>query len=69
MLQGCTYELLEDPNAQDCFGVSVCFKYESSSIHHITGDIEKISRLISLLRRGNVTPVTLRDVVEDFLAE
>lgn len=69
MLPGYTYELLEDPNAQDRFGVSVHFKDESSSINHITGDKERILRLIRLLRLGNVTPVTLRDVVEDFLAE
>lgn len=69
MFQGCTYKLLEDPTAQDRFGVSVQYEDESSYIPHITGDKEKILHLIYLLQRGNVTPVTLWDVVEDFIAE
>lgn len=69
MFESCTYELLEDPTAQDRFGVSVQYEDENASIPHITGDYEKILLLINQLRRCNVTPVTLRDVVEDFLAE
>lgn len=69
MFPGCTYKLLEDPTAQDRFGVSVQSENDIVSIPHITGDQEQIFRLIDRLRRGNVTPVTLRDIVEDFLAE
>ena len=39
----------------------------SASVANITISISRIDELIELLRRNNVSPVHLRDVVEDWL--
>lgn len=42
---------------------------ESDMISDITGDLSAAVHLFEQLVRGKVTPVTLRDVVEDFVAD
>ena len=40
---------------------------EEAAIPHITIDISRIDELVELLRRNEVTPIALRDVVDDWL--
>ena len=60
-------ELLE--NEIEVYGVLVRFLGEIARIPAITVSWERIQTLLNMLRKGSVTPVTLRDVVEDFLIE
>ena len=49
------------------YGVSVVWRGERAIITDITSKKEDIADLIQRLRRGNVLPSVLRDVVEDWL--
>ena len=40
---------------------------ESAEVRNLTVRLERIDELVELLRRNAVSPVTLRDVVEDWL--
>lgn len=40
---------------------------ESAEVRNLTVRVERIDALVELLRRNAVSPVTLRDVVEDWL--
>ena len=40
---------------------------EDAEVRHVTVRVERIDALMELLTRNVVTPVTLRDVVEDWL--
>ena len=66
------YRLSEDaPDGTTRFGAAVeavCEEGTSrAEVPDITTSREKIDRLLSALIRGAVTPVSLREVVEDFL--
>ena len=55
----------------ESYGVCVCIngkEEEKSVIRHITSSSAKIEELMELLLRNGVTPVSLNDVVEDWLA-
>ena len=55
--------------ACESYGVRVASKLDSDreEIPDITVSISRIDELMELLVRNEVTPVTLRDVVEDWL--
>ena len=58
------YSLLEDEGE---YGVQVTMGEEAMSLRRITSVREDALSLLCALRRGTVTPVTLKDVVEDWL--
>ena len=49
------------------YGVSVELEGEQVTVRQITTSCKEIRELLDLLVRGQVTPVTVRDVVEDWL--
>ena len=62
------YYLVEETRGTGyTYGVEVRYREETELIRDITTIYEDILRLLNLLRRGLVTPTTLRDVVEDWL--
>ncbi len=65
----CQYQLLEDRESYDCYGVAVSLGDETARVEHITADREAAEHLMHMLERGRVTPVTLLDVVEDFMGQ
>lgn len=52
---------------EDGYGVCVSNGEETVEIHGIAPSRERVSQLLGLLMRGRVTPVTVRDIVEDWL--
>lgn len=69
MKLNCQYMLLEDPENYDRYGVAVSTGGETARAEHITASREVAENLMNMLERGQVTPVTLLDVVEDFMGE
>lgn len=69
MKLNCQYILLDDPENYDRYGVAVSTGGETARVEHITADKEVAEKLMNLLKLGQVTPVTLLDVVEDFMVE
>lgn len=72
--QRCDYYIIIDQI--DTGGIFACESYgvkivgpdgEEAAIPHITIDISRIDELVELLRRNEVTPIALRDVVDDWL--
>ena len=72
--QGCDYYIVIDQ--MDVDGAFACESYgvrvvgpggDEAVIPHITIDIARIDELVELLRRNEVTPTALRDVVDDWL--
>ena len=64
------YHLLEELRADGCedYGVEVCSSFgDSDCVRGITVCREDAVTLLGRLARNAVTPVTLRDVVEDWL--
>lgn len=53
----------------ESYGVRVMEEHngETAMVQHVTTDMQRINALVSLLARNAVSPVTLRDVVEDWL--
>lgn len=49
------------------YGVAAEYDGEEESIPDVTSEKAGITALIGILRRCGVTPVTMRDVVEDWL--
>ncbi|OGO90671.1 MAG: hypothetical protein A2Y17_02975 [Clostridiales bacterium GWF2_38_85] len=41
----------------------------TSEVEDITSDIEKVKSLFNKISSGLVTPVTLKDIIEDYLCE
>lgn len=65
------YRMFEHPGeGKNRFGLSVenLSTGESSAMWDITSSKAEAEQLLSLLARGQVTLVNLRDVVEDFIA-
>ncbi len=54
------------------YGVEVCMNRsgvtESVQILHLFTDVEPILELIDLMQRNTVTPISVRDVIDDFIA-
>lgn len=65
----CRYELLEDPENHDRYGVAVEMGEERTAVPHITGDRGRAEAFLAQLQRCQVTPVSLMDVVEDYLGK
>ena len=62
------YLLAEEPETDTgCYGLRVEFGGEAETIHGITASQHVILSLLSALVRGAVTPVAVRDVIEDWL--
>ena len=59
------FETVEEGFAR--YGIRVCWRGETAEAADITTKREEALALLRLLRRGNVTPIALRDVVEDWL--
>ena len=49
------------------YGIAVAYGGEQAAIENLTPRREEIEALAVKLRKGRVTPVALRDVVEDWL--
>ena len=67
-----TVDELSDPAAGiavESYGIriSIVESGEQDTVRHITCSLEKIEGLVRLLSENSVTPVTLRDVVADWL--
>ena len=60
-------EQLEDQTP--VYGVSVEYGGEEDSVRQLAGSRERVETLLAALARGSVTPVALRDVVEDWLLQ
>ena len=60
-------EQMEDQTA--VYGVSVEYGGEEDSVRQLAGSRERVETLLAALARGSVTPVALRDVVEDWLLQ
>jgi len=60
---------LGEPLQGESYGLRVTERGtgETCTVPHITVDVRRIEALCLLVMRGSVTPVTLRDVVEDWL--
>lgn len=67
--QPASYYLLADDlgNETEVYGVRVEYAGESAEIPNLTSSQRRIQELQEVLLRGLVTPVTLRDVAEDWL--
>ena len=50
-------------------GIQILETQESAYIHNITCDIRQATELVDLLATGFVTPVSLRDIVDDWLCK
>ncbi|MBQ1264304.1 MAG: hypothetical protein IIY04_02680 [Oscillospiraceae bacterium] len=66
------YHLLaEKVGVQTHYGISIrliCTEYvEEKSIRRITTSRSRIERMLLAMAQGTVTPVTMRDVVDDML--
>jgi hypothetical protein len=68
-----SYRLFSQAQGEEgiSYGIQVALEDtgEVASVEDITVDETQAVRLLCLLTRGTVTPVALRDVVEDFLCE
>lgn len=63
------YKLLKLPDDYDRYGICIESVTERLEIPHITYDHDEALRLLERLERGQVTPVTLQDIIDDYLAE
>ncbi|MCI8909774.1 MAG: hypothetical protein HFG09_03755 [Oscillibacter sp.] len=65
------YYLLQEPLGEEaeCYGVAVEYGGERAELRDLTPSRGRAEELLERMRRGQVTPVTARDVVEDWLLE
>lgn len=63
------YLLAENLNGRDAYGVRICGPAEEITVRDLSGSPQTIQTLTKRLMDGLVTPVTLEDIVEDWLAE
>lgn len=62
------YEILETvSDGIFRYGIRISWRGETEEIADITTGRGEVLAFLELLRRGKVTPVSLRDVVEDWL--
>ena len=60
-------ELLEGET--ESYGVSIEYRGEEMPVHAVTCVPKRMEALVELLQRGCVTPVTARDVIEDWILD
>ncbi len=63
------YLLEEDLEEPGSYGVQVELEGETAAVRDLSPSREKVQALAETLAKGAVTPVTLRDVVDDWLLE
>ena len=63
------YYLLEDEEEPGAYGVRIELGREAASAADLSPCRERVEALARALARGSVTPVCLRDVVDDWLLE
>ena len=61
------YYLLEENG--DSYGVGIELKGESAAAPDLSSSRQRVEELAERLARGTVTPIALRDVVDDWLLE
>lgn len=62
------YYLVEEDSAES-YGVRIELEGETASVTGLSPSRQKVQALAETLARGAVTPVALRDVVDDWLLE
>lgn len=66
--QLCYYLLAEKQKERERYGIKIeAEDGEAESVPDVTVSAEGIRRLLDILVRNTVTPVTLRDIIEDWL--
>lgn len=74
LMEVCYEILIDDIKGDDgqligeIMGVKVKTPCEEESVRYITTDHAEMERILLILTKGQVTPVTLRDVLSDILA-
>lgn len=63
----CYYLVVEETAEVERYGLQVRFEKEAETVPDITSSQRQIQVLLAAMVRGGVTPVTARDVVEDWL--
>jgi hypothetical protein len=64
------YYILSERKGQEvCFGLSVVYRDEEVQIHSVTMVYGDIRALLTRMKRGKVTPVAVRDVIEDWVLD
>lgn len=65
------YYLLEEESEEDgpSYGVGIELKDETAEVRDLSPSRRRVEDLAKALVRGVVTPVSLRDVVDDWLVE
>ncbi len=68
------YMTVDDTSASDPFGISIVKRSQTDTteeyvaVDHIGADRQEISRLIDCLAQGETFPVSLGEIVDDYLA-
>jgi len=63
------YYLLEGTPEEPSYGIQVELDGEEAAVWDLSPSREKVQELLASLIRGGVTPVALRDIVDDWLLE
>ncbi len=63
----CYYLVAEEAAGVERYGLQVRFGEETETVADVTSSQRQIQALLAAMARGGVTPVTARDVVEDWL--
>lgn len=63
------YLLEEDGEDAGAYGIQIELEGEEASVRALSPSCQKVRELAEVLVRGTVTPITLRDVAEDWLLE
>ena len=64
------YYLLEsEPWERESYGVIIELEDEAAAVPDLSSSRERVQALTETLIRGGVTPIALRDIVEDWLLE
>lgn len=63
------YLLEEESEGAGVYGLQVELNGEAASVPNISSSRRRVRELAAALTRGGVTPVALRDVVDDWLLE
>lgn len=63
------YLLAEESETGESYGVAIELEGEKAAVRDLSPSRKKVRELAAALMRGGVTPVALRDVVDDWLLE
>ena len=61
------YLLEEDAGKEEVYGVEIELEGETEAVRNLSPSRQRVAALLEALVRGTVTPVGLRDVVDDWL--